>query len=430
MRHFFFFFSLILVVGCEAEGKWSLDLVFPAGENPLASADRLDVIVSGHSAKSFALDDPEDISISFDLDVKSEEGTIALLGYQGDSLIARGETPQLYLKPQNEAFKLLVAQTEALSKLDISLPVAIESPITTTFAGVGVFIGGGFVDSEPSGRSFYYDPYDHQVIEFEESAPRIGANAISCGLTCLYMIGGEKDEGYADQILVYNGGWQAISDQLKAEDRRKNASIIEVSSTEALIVGGENESGALDSLILVSVASGQPKLTVLDSHMSDARIKPQIAANDGVVLIHGNGSTDLYFHASKSLSPLSFDDIAPIEGAAAISIEDYIVLVGGKDKNGEFINGGWIIDLKAQHAQYVENILEKGRAFHLLKRYGDSIMVIGGQTADGDAERVEIVTSSLEKNRKFSASISSENIEYLSGQMHLIIDKARLDILQ
>jgi hypothetical protein len=393
-----------LLSACPDPALMELEVATPAGADPLATADRLRLVVSDPPMEwEAAITQPRRFTLEADLEVDGSVGTLTLEALAGSDLVARGETPPMALWPVDARMRLLVAKAGELSPLRPFMDHAGPGMTAVLVPAEGILLAGGLdAEGKPQALASMYNIFVHDlelVVSMPES--RTGAIGAICGSTCGVIALGRDDGGLASRILTYLGGeWIIDQDGLSPEHRRENAGSARLEDGSYLVVGGVGDQGPLDTAILLDPGSVThlPGMTVLDERMHAARGGPAVAGGGNGVLVVAGGQeagappAELFVSSSESFVELTWSGPALARDTAATDLEDgRMVLVGGRDEDGVLLSDAWIVDPEAMTVSHRPDVLKQGRAGHRLKRVGQELVVVGGVTAEGLAATAEVL---------------------------------------
>jgi hypothetical protein len=402
-----FFFLLSLLFGCSDPPLLELKLVTPEGPDPLATADRLRVILSEPAVeKTIATSGGATIDLDLRAEVSGAVGTVLLEAMAGETLVARGETPPMVLRPVENKLSLLVARAGAFSRL---LP-RLEAPATEMsnilLPSLGVLLAGGLdAQGRPSTGAALYDFFDHVLESLPPlPEPRAGALGIPCGASCGLVAFGGNEGGLATEILRFDGvAWQSVPDKLPPTERRRDASLAPLADGTYLAIGGRGPTGAMDTMLSIDPGDllKDPTLKVSPVRTRAPRIRPAtaVAAVGAVIVVGGQEAGDpqaeIFYPASSSFQVLSLPGPIIASGAAAVELGDgQLVVLGGRDGTGVLLRDAWVIQPATLEVRHLPEALREGRADHRVVRVGQYLVILGGVQKSGLAARAEVLEAS------------------------------------
>ena len=394
-----------LVLGCGDPPLLELKIVTPQGPDPLATADSVRLVVSNPpSEMTYPISGSQGFSLDLDLDVNSEVGTITLEALANGVMKARGETPPLMMRSQEQQLSILVAPAGALSLLRPKMTQPGKSMTSVLLPGAGILLAGGL---DPSGKGLssveVYDFFDHvlrSVADLPES--RAGAVGAYCGSTCGIIALGWDAKALAQHILSFDGStWVKFADGLDPATRRRDASLASLGDGTYLVAGGVDVAGTARSTLLIlnpGTVNDPPTLKALSRSAVAARLRPAMAAGTGAVVIAGGQATgqspcEVFYKASLSNKAVTLPGQTLASGAAAVDVGDgRVAIIGGRDPLGKLLTDAWIVDpTNPDKVVRVEKSLAAGRAGHQAIRLGSHIVVLGGTSAAGLATTAEVL---------------------------------------
>jgi hypothetical protein len=420
-----------LLAACGDPALLDLKLVSPQGPDPLASADRIRLVVTEPAAEQIVPHQGGSAGVSLELQVEvaGAVGSVILEGLAGEAMVARGETPPMSLRPVDRELSLLVARAGALSPLRAQLAAPAVSPASVLLPGLGLlFAGGAAGDGTPLATATLYDFFRHTAeAAAPMPAPRRGAVTASCGATCGLVLLGAAPGGLADQIARFDGSaWRSIPDGLGPGERRRDASVALLSDGTSLIVGGEGAAGPLDTVLSLDPgdATFDPVLSLLTARARAARVAPAVAAASGALVIAGGQAPgapplEVLFPASQSFQAPALPGPALTgRGAAASDLGDgRVALVGGRDAGGAPLRDGWIVDPVALTVSHLPECLAAPRADHALVRAGGQLVVVGGVDSTGAPSAVVEVLDAKTLARAGEASATAARSGVAVGRL-------------
>ncbi|MCK5799374.1 MAG: hypothetical protein KAI47_19420, partial [Deltaproteobacteria bacterium] len=279
-------------------------------------------------------------------------------------------------------------------------------------SGVGILVAGGAetASGAPSSTVDVFDVYQQDWVKTTPAmpAPRAGAVALSCGAECVLVALGRQDApakkpgALATTMLrFYAGTWLAFDDGLPVSQRRGEASAVTLHDGTSLIVGGVDASGVAQASFLQFFPGTQlsdPSLKVLTPPAQAPRVAPALALS-GANLVIAGGQADgapavevFHLGAMSSTALVLGAGPTPRRGSALVALGNgRVALLGGEDASGALLADGWLIDPVAQTATHVAHALKVPRRGHTATLIGETIVVIGGETAGGEAHDAEIL---------------------------------------
>ena len=396
--------SVSLLASCSEAPLLDLKVVTPEGPDPLATADRLRLSVSQPAAEQvISVANPQSFSVELKLAVQSDVGTITLEAFNGQRLVARGETPPLVLRPAPRELSLLVGLAGVLSTLRPRLDGIARDPVSVLAPSLGVLLAGGRGSAgQALDVAWLYDFFTHAAARAPTlSTPRAGAVGAACGQTCALLALGGNDKELATEVLRFDGQtWSAIADNLAPGERRRDAAIAPLDDGRYLVVGGRDAAGAaLDTVLHLEPGTLQldPSFEVPQARAKAARVRPALAAASGAVLVVGGHEAgappaELYAVSSATFSTLTLPGPILAGGCAAVALADgRLAVVGGRDDTGALLRDAWIVDVTTRGVTAVPGALLEGRAGHHLVRLGEQLVVVGGSTESGAATQLEVL---------------------------------------
>ncbi len=395
----------LALAGCGDPPLLALKLVTPEGPDPLATADRLRLVVTEPAAEQVVTHagGAANVGVELQVEVAGAVGNVILEGLAGEELVARGETPPMNLRPVDRELALLVARAGAFSPLGPRLAVPALGPASALLPALGVLVAGGEgSDGKPLAGATLYDFFRHTAeAAAPMPAPRRGAVAATCGSACALVLLGAAEGALADTILRFDGSaWSSSPDGLSPGERRRDASLVWLADGTILIVGGEGAAGALDSVLELDPGSDglAPVFSLLPARARAARVAPALAAANGAVVIAGGQAAgaaplEVLFPSAGSFQAPGLPGPALTgRGAAASDLGDgRVALVGGRDASGALLRDAWIVDPVALTVAHLPDTLAEARADHALVRAGGQLVVVGGVSAAGPSAKVEVL---------------------------------------
>jgi hypothetical protein len=396
---------LFVVHGCGEPPLLDLKVVTPEGPDPLEGVDSLRLVVSDPPHETtVSLEDPASFSVELELEVSSAVGTVVLEGTAAQQLVARGETPPIVLRPEDDGLALLVAKAGALSRLRPTLATAGREMVAVLVPAMGVLLAGGLDDAGvPQASASLYDFFEHTLRPLPPlPAPRAGAVGAICGSTCAVVVTGADHAGLATRTLRYDlSGWSAFDDGLSPPDRRRDAAVVLLGDGSYLVAGGVGLAGPLDTVLLLDPGSSvvAPELQVLPGRAQAARVRPAAAAASGGEVLLAGGQrpgepvAELVYPTSWSFQQLSWPGPAVGGGAAAADLGDGRLAVVGGIADGVPLRDGWIVEPTTLKVTHLPEVLEQGRWGHRIVRLGSQLVVVGGMTDAGLAVCAEVLAA-------------------------------------
>lgn len=406
-------FLVLAIQACGDAPILDLKIVTPEGPDPLTGVDTVRVLVSNPASEhTIKVTDPKKISLELEVEVESAEGSITLEALTGKSLKARGETPPMLLRPEEQQMSLLVAKAGALSVLRPRLASPGSAMASVLLPARGVLLAGGL---DSAGKALatatIYNYFDHQLESVKAlPAPRAGAVAAYCGVSCAVVALGGDGKSLADTLLRYDGNsWAQFKDGLDAATRRQGAGIASLADGTYLVAGGAGPSGALDTFLQFKpgTASAGPSIKPLVARARAARLAPAMAAGTGSVVIaggqiKGKPACEVFYLNSLGSESVTLPGDADLAGGtAAVTLDGgSVALVGGRDSAGKLLRDAWIVDPSTLKAIQVKGVLARGRADHRLIRIDTHLLVLGGVVDAGPADKVEVLDATTLKGLK------------------------------
>ena len=403
---------VFLFAACGDAPLLDLTIVTPEGPDPLAQVDAVRVTLSNpREVQSTRVDNSSSFELELEVEVDSAVGIITLEGMAGKILAARGETPPLILRPEEQQMSLLVARAGALSTLRPRFSGAAAGMVSVLLVGKGVLLAGG---TDATGKALagaaVYDFFDHQLTSARPlPAARSGAVAVPCGNTCAVVALGGDATTLSSTISRFDGSvWKEYKDDgLDPGTRRRDAGIATLSDGSYLVAGGSGLAGALDTLLRFDPGDTNraPGFTVLGKRAVAARKHPAVAAGISSVVIGGGQAAGgpvfevFYLSSSSSREVKQTTPAALAGGAAAAGLSDgEAAFVGGRDSSGKLLRDAWIVDPTTLKVTHIKDALARGRADHQLFRVGSQLVVLGGVVEGGLADRAEVLDAVTLKN--------------------------------
>jgi hypothetical protein len=248
-----------------------------------------------------------------------------------------------------------------------------------------------------------YDFFSHELTALPAMPePRVGAVAGICGSDCTVVALGQGPDGLATDILRFDGeAWQSFPDGLSPAERRGGAAAARLADGSYLIVGGSGPSGDLDTALVLDPGEGthDPMLALSPARMHAPRKQPVVAVGSEVVLVAGGqpggeAPVELFYESSSAFQTVDLSGPAPVEGVAAVALADgRFVVTGGRDASGTLLADAWIIDPIAIKVEHHPDVLSQPRAGHTAARLGQHLVLVGGETESGAAERAEVLSA-------------------------------------
>ncbi len=391
--------------GCS-EPEWlDLKVLTSNGSDPFATVDRLRLAVSDPASEQIiTITDREHFELDLEVEVDSQIGMIALEGYAGQQLVARGETPPIVMTPTTQQLNLMVAPAGAMSPLSTNLEHPAEGMMSLLIPSMGVLLAGGRgAQGQLLTSAFVYDFFIHELLPLNAmpNGQTAGISA-TCGSYCGLLALGESDNGLATTIQRFESRvWNEYGDQLPPTERRRHASSVRMEDGISLVIGGEGANGALDTILSLNPGTlyMEPKMEVMEYRTREARVKPALALGTGAVVIvggqpKGGKPAEILYVAAASAQDLTLEGPRIASGAAALSFVDGRVLViGGRDEEGALLRDAWIINTVSLEVNHLPQTLAEGRADHRILRVGEHLVVVGGVIEAGLADQVEVLTA-------------------------------------
>lgn len=384
---------------CSCSDPPLLELVIttPEGADPFTGADSVRLSVSAPATRQVTkISDPARFDLELELEVASAAGTITLEALAGTNLLARGETPPMILRPEEQQVSLLVGKAGAFSLLRPRLPAATSQLVSVLLPGQGVLLAGG-VDTSgvAQARVSLYDFFQHKLLTRAPlPAARAGAVGAYCGATCGVLALGGDAKALATTLLRFDGArWSTFKDNLDPASRRRGAGLAYLDSTSYLVVGGSNAAGPLDTFLVLKpgTESSPPSLKALPGRARAARSSPALAPGTGSVVIAGGQAAgqpacEVYFRSSGSSQPVTLPGASLASGAAAVDLKDgSVAIIGGTDSAGKLLRDAWIVVPSTLKVTHVANALAAGRTGHEVVRVGQRLVLVGGFIDSGAA---------------------------------------------
>ena len=400
-------------VGCGDAPILDLKIVTPEGADPFTGADTVRLLVSNPASEhSVTVTDPGSFTLELEVAVESAAGTITLEALSSQKMVARGETPPMILRPEEQQLSLLVARAGELSLLKPRLGASASHMASTLLPSRGVLMAGG-QDSAGAAvaTAALYNFFQHKLETISSlPAPRAGAVAAYCGATCGVVALGGDGKTLASTMLRYDGAtWAEYKDGLDAATRRRDAGIASLADGSYLVAGGAGVSGAQDTFLRLrpGTVSSAPSMEALPARARAARQRPAMAAGTGSVLIaggqtKGKPACEIFFLATLSSQTVTLPGTTDLAGgAAAATLKDgRVALVGGRDSAGTLLRDAWIVDPSTLTVTHVKGALTTGRADHRLMRIDNHLLVLGGVVGTSWAAEAEVLDGSTLKGIK------------------------------